>query len=305
MNEVKKRSSRYEEQPYEEKEEKIIEEEEKKHPLLKRIFITIFLIIILLITYSCLIEPKLLKVNEYKVESNIIPTSFNGLKIVQFSDIHYGSTINQKELSKIVTEINNLKPDIIFFTGDLIDKSISSNETIENEIKEELSKLEATLYKYAIYGDEDQDNYKDIMESCDFQVLDNESTLLYYKDNTPILITGYNIIDTSPDYSIINNKVNEIDTTSLYKIVLTHEPNSIDNILEYNPNLILSGHTLGGLIKIPFLKPLFLNNSSYYKEHYQIDNTNIYISNGLGTSGITARFNNIPSINLYRIYKTE
>lgn len=305
MNEIKKRSAKYEELSYEEKEEQIIEEEPKKHPLLKKIFLTILILIILLITYSTVVEPKLLKVNEYKVESNIIPTSFNGLKIVQFSDIHYGSTINQKELSKIVTEINELKPDIIFFTGDLIDKSISSNENIENEIKEELNKLEVSLYKYAIYGDEDQDNYKDIMESCGFEVLDNESTLLYYKDNTPILITGYNIIDTNPDYSIINNQVNEIETSSLYKIVLTHEPNSIDSILEYNPNLILSAHTLGGLIKIPFLNPLFLNNSTYYKEYYQINNTEIYISNGLGTSGITARFNNLPSINLYRIYKTE
>lgn len=291
----------------EHKQEKI--KEKKEHPLLKKILLIIASIIILVILYSTLIGTRIIDINEYKIESNQLPDSFHGIKIVHFSDIHYGTTINKKQLDNIVERINNLKPDIIFFTGDLIDKNIKLDKETTNEIIESLNKLECTLYKYAIYGDEDLNNnsYKDIITKSNFTLLENTSTLLYYKNQTPIEITGYNPIITSPNYTILTDIVEEQDTTNYYKIVLTHEPDSIDKFINYNPNLVLSGHSLGGLINIPFTKPIFLpkNSKKYYEEYYKIKNTELYISNGLGTSGINARLNNHPSINLYRFYKTK
>mgnify|MGYP003298581570 CR=1 FL=1 len=291
----------------EHKQEKI--KEKKEHPLLKKILLIIASIIILVILYSTLIGTRIIDINEYKIESNQLPDSFHGIKIVHFSDIHYGTTINKKQLDNIVEKINNLKPDIIFFTGDLIDKNIKLDKETTNEIIESLNKLECTLYKYAIYGDEDLNNnsYKDIVTKSNFTLLENTSTLLYYKNQTPIEITGYNPIITSPNYTILTDIVEEQDTTNYYKIVLTHEPDSIDKFINYNPNLVLSGHSLGGLINIPFTKPIFLpkNSKKYYEEYYKIKNTELYISNGLGTSGINARLNNHPSINLYRFYKTK
>jgi len=138
-------------------------------------------------------------------------------------------------------------------------------------------------------------------------ILDNESKLLFYKENTPIQITGFNSIETNPNYTLLSNMVDNTDTTNYYKIVLTHEPDSIDNFTLYKPNLVLSGHSLGGLIKIPFLKPLFLqdNSKNYYEDYYNINETKLFVSSGLGTSGINARFNNFPSFNLYRLYKTK
>ncbi len=311
------RSNKYEEKKLKEiKEIKEInidevedEENSKEHPLLKKILIYSLIFIIIFITYCCIVEPSFIDIKEYKVESPTIPDSFHGFKIVHFSDIHYGTTINKNQLDKIVSKINELKPDVIFFTGDLIDKNITTTPEIEEELKSSLSKLECTLYKYAIYGNEDYNNdkYQEIITSADFYLLDNESKLLYYKDITPIEITGYNSIETKPNYTILTNMIDEIDTTNFYKIVLTHEPDSIDNFINYNPNLVLSGHSLGGLIKFPFLKPLFLqdNSKKYYDDYYKINSSDIYISSGLGTSGINARFNNHPSINFYRIYKVK
>lgn len=282
------------------------EEEKKEHPILKKIIITLIIIILSLTIYINLIGTKFIEVKEYKLQTTLLPISFNGLKIVHFSDIHYGTTINSNELKNMVDKINQLKPDIIFFTGDLIDKNIKIDDKTKQEIIDILSKLECKEYKYAIYGDEDysNDNYKEIIEASDFKLLDNESTLLYYKNNTPIQITGYNAIDTSPDYSIINNPINEIETNNLYKIVLVHEPDAYINIKDYNPNLILSGNTLGNLINITGIKNLFMNKNAtkYYEEYYNENNTDIYISTGLGTSNYKIRFNNRPSFNLYRIY---
>ena len=300
------------EEPQEENknEQKPQEKNHKKSQLTPKIIIvSIILIIILLLSYANFIEPKMIVVNEHKINTTLIPNSMNGLKIVHFSDIHYGTTITKKEFDKIINKINEIKPDIIFFTGDLIDKNANISEEEQNNIINALSSLKPNLYKYAIYGDEDVDNkqFKHIIESSGFKLLDNENTLLFYEDNTPIEIVGFNIISNNPNYTILTNYIDNQETTNYYKIVLVHEPDSIDNFINYDSNLILAGDTLGGLIKLPLFKPLFLNEHSqkYYKEYYNINGTDIYISNGLGTSYINARLNNAPSINFYRLNKVE
>jgi len=283
-----------------------IEETPKGHPVLSKILLTLGILLIVFYIYSFIICPNTLKINEYKVASNILPNSFHGLKIVHFADLHYGTTINKKQLDKTIEKINEIKPDIIFFTGDLIDKNIVATEDVQKEIIESLKNLNASLYKYAVIGNEDDNElFNKIMKEVDFKVLNNESTLLYYKDKNPIVITGFNNTDSNPDYSKLNEKIDDIDPTNLYHIVLFHEADSIDNILDYNPNLVLSSGTLGGKIKI--IKPLFLPATAdkYYEEHYKINDTEFYISNGLGTTGVNLRFNNKPSFNFYRLYKEE
>lgn len=289
-------------------EEENIEQTNEEQPKKRyKIFIAIILIIICLFSYISLISTKLVEVHEYKIESSKLPKSFNGLKVVHFSDIHYGTAINEKELSNIVTKINELKPDIVFFTGDLLNANINSDDKTIAIITKNLKKINATLYKYAIIGNDDKkDSYLKIMQDSDFIILNNEAKLLYYHEQTPIMIAGFtNNKDTN--YQILNNNIENIDPQNLYKIVLTHEPDSIDKFINSYPDLILAGHTLGGVIKIPFLKPLFLEQGAqkYYKNYYKINNSEIYISNGLGTSNIDARFNNRPSLNFYRFYSNK
>lgn len=282
------------------------ETETKSHPIIMRIFLTIGFIFILFCIYSFIICPNLLKVREYKIESSLLPDSFDGFKIVQFADIHYGTTINKKQLDKIVNKINELKPDIIFFTGDLIDRNIVPTEEIQKEITDSLSKLKASQYKYAVIGNEDDnETFNKIMEKVNFRILNNETLLLYYKGITPIAISGYNNISSNPSYTNINNPIDDIDISTLYHIVVFHESNATDSILEYNPSLILSSGTLGG--KINLIKPLFLpkTTNKYYNEHYSLNDTDLYVSNGLGTTGVNIRFNNVPSFNFYRLYKEE
>lgn len=300
------RSIKYAKEDLDIKEESVEEEEIKEsNPIFKKILFAMIVIVILFVSYAGVIEPKLLEVKEYKVESSILPDTFHGLKIIQISDINYGTSINKKQLDKIVNQVNDLKPDLIFFTGNLIDKNIVTSDEIVSELVESLRNLKPSLYKYAIYGDVDilNSKYKDIITEADFKLLDNESVLLYYKGVTPIQITGFNSMETNPDYSLLANLVDGQDTTNFYKIVLTHEPDSFDYFKSYKPNLVLSGHSLGGLIQFPFVKPLFLDHgaTNYYKDYYRIDTTDLFVSSGLGTSGINARFNNRPSINLYRL----
>ncbi len=285
------RSDRYEL----EEEQENQEEPKKTFGSYKKIAIIIFVIFLVIFCYARFIEPNFIVIKEYKVEHSLINKNYDGLKIVHISDIRYGTTVNKEKLEQIVKKVNDLNPDIIVFTGNLFDKDTILNDDNYHDIITTLSELKPKLYKYAISSknDNENDNYYDVIDKADFILLDNKTKLLFYKSTTPLVIVGLN--SDNPDYSILDNE----EEKDYYKIVLTHEPDYIDNLS--NGNLILSG-SIGGVINI--INPLFKeeNSTNYYKEHYSFDNKELFVSNGLGTNKYKLRFNNIPSINLYRLY---
>jgi len=129
-------------------------------------------------------------VKEESITYEILPENFHGLKIIQFTDLHYGTTVNTKRLESIVNKINSINPDIILFTGDLVDKHYSLKNNEADEIKGLLNKLNATLGKYATEGNHDKKYFDTIMKDTDFIVLENSYDLIYNECYTPILITG-------------------------------------------------------------------------------------------------------------------
>ena len=112
----------------EEKQKEIIREENRE--LRKKIVLTslkiIFIVIIISISfflYTTYISSKLITVKEERIIDEKIPESFDGLKIIQLSDIHYGSTIFMDDIKELVKMINRRNPDLVVFTGDLINKN--------------------------------------------------------------------------------------------------------------------------------------------------------------------------------------
>ena len=285
------------------------QEEKKKHPIVKLI-IVFFLIITITLLYSRFVETKGLVTKEYKITSSSIQDNFHGFKIVHISDIHYGRTTNKKDLDKMVKEINLLKPDIVVLTGDLVDKDTNLDETIKNEIIESLSLINVTVGKYAISGNHDTkfNEWENIIISSGFKNLNDSYELIYSDGYTPILLAGLssnlkNEIDISERYNKILGYSNNENIKDLYKILLIHEPDYINSIDYSNFNLILAGHSHNGQVRLPFVGGIILPNGAkkYYKEYYKLNNTDLYISSGVGTSGISFRLFNKPSINFYRL----
>lgn len=283
----------------------MIKRKEKKHIMLRVILIIVSLFV-LFILYSIFIGTKGLFVKEYMVSSNI-PDSFDGLKIVHISDIHYNRTFKEKDLKKLVDRVNLINPDIIVLTGDLLDKKIEPSDS-KGLLTKYLKQMNAKLGKYAISGNHDlkYDYYVDILKDSDFKDIDNTYELIYYKDYDPIIIAGLsscfddkNIDDKLEEYKkyIAKNDVK-------YRILLLHEPDTIDNLSE-RFDLILAGHSHNGQVRLPLIGATILPDGAkrYYEEHYTINNTELFISSGLGTSNLPLRFMNHPSINFYRINK--
>lgn len=284
-------------------------EEKKKHPIIK--FITIFILIIAaILLYSRFIATKGLVTKEYKITSSSIQDNFHGFKIVHISDVHYGRTTDKKDLNNMVKEVNLLKPDIVVLTGDLIDRDTKLDDALKGEISEALSSINANVGKYAISGNHDSNfsEWGSIINDSGFKNLNDTYELIYNDGYTPILLTGLssnlnNQVDITERYNKILEYSNNENIKELYKILLIHEPDYINNIDYSNFNLILAGHSHNGQVRLPFIGGIILPNGAkkYYKEHYKINNTDLYISSGIGTSGISFRLFNKPSINFYRL----
>lgn len=284
-------------------------EEKKKHPIIK--FIIIFILIIAaILLYSRFIATKGLATKEYKITSSSIQDNFHGFKIVHISDVHYGRTTDKKDLNNMVKEVNLLKPDIVVLTGDLIDKDTKLDDILKGEISEALNSINANVGKYAISGNHDNNfrEWESIINDGGFKNLNDTYELIYNDGYTPILLAGLssnlnNQIDITERYNKILEYSSNENIKELYKILLIHEPDYINNIDHSNFNLILAGHSHNGQVRLPFIGGIILPNGAkkYYKEHYKINNTDLYISSGIGTSGISFRLFNKPSINFYRL----
>lgn len=277
---------------------------------MKRFIIVLFIIILIIgsgLLYSRFIATKGLKVKEYKVVNSKITDSYHGLKIIHLTDIHYGSTVNEKELNNIVDKVNEIKPDIVVITGDLIDERLSYDKDI---IINCLSKIEAKLGKFAVSGNHDipLDDYNYIIKESGFTSLDNKYELIYSKSNEPIIISGigYSDEDIGIKTEQFDKYISELKTDDIkpiYSILLVHEPDTVDNLDLNKYDLILAGHSHAGQVRLPIIGKLYTPQGAkkYYDEYYKINNTDLYISSGLGTSLYKFRLFNKPSFNFYRI----
>ena len=290
--------------------QKEIIKEQTKEQAKKIIKVTVKILLFILIfgglffSYTTYISTAKIGVREYRVKNNKLPKSYEGLKIIQISDLHYGSTMNLKELKKIVKLSNERKPDIVVFTGDLISTKYKIKPEEKEKITEELKKLTYTLGKYSILGDEDNEDISTIYNQSDFTLLANESDLIYNNESTPILLIGLNSKEKNQN---IENAYNyfkqETHNSNIYTITILHEPDVIDEIT-YNTDLYLAGHSHNGNVQIPFINQpvvLYKNALKYNKEYYKLNNSELYISSGLGTNKIDIRLFCRPSINFFRI----
>ena len=271
----------------------------------------IILMIIGITLYARFIGTMGFDTKEYTIYNNNLPSGFDGIKIVHFSDLHYNRSITSDKVDKIIKEINLINADIVVFTGDLIDKDMNIMDSDYDYLTSAFSKIKSKYGKFAILGNHEYDEMDKVIKvfnNSDFKYLENDYEIIYNEKNEKIFIGGignvsYNLDDIDKTMEYFNSN-SDID----YKVMLVHEPDISDKIVEnYNVSLILAGHSHNGQVRLPIIGALYTppGSKKYYDEHYMIDGTNLYISSGIGVSTINYRFWNRPSINFYRINKDK
>lgn len=279
--------------------------------MIKRVFKFIcFLALsfLLLFGYARFIEPELLilKPLDIKTEKPINPC-----KIVFFTDTHFGEHYNIDHMEAIVKKINDAHPDVVIFGGDLLDNYARDRDSLDLEsLKKQLSKIEAKAGKYAVWGNHDYGGgavriYEDLMISGGFELLDDESHTL---EEYGIKIIGYD--DTLmgwTDPSLYQVK------SDLFNVIVAHEPVVSQYIESKSDNFLLSGHTHGGQITIPFLTVKLLPSDSggFVKGYYSKQelgtaaSLQMYTSSGIGMTRYPFRFLNIPEIVEFNFQKAD
>lgn len=259
-------------------------------------------------SYARYFEPKQLDILKKEIAHPLIPKGFNGAKIIQFSDTHLGFSYSLSQLERLVANLNGFSPDIVIFTGDLIDKPHQYKKA--KSIIPILKNIEAPLGKLAIFGNHDHGGngtniYRSIMEAAGFRILQNESVRIKLIDNSQIIIAG--IDDCILGKPSIQQALPKQSNTT-YTILLAHEPDIATEAAEYNIHLQISGHSHGGQIKIPLYGPLYTPplGEKYFEGLYVVgkNKMQLYVNRGLGTTRLPLRFLSKPELTIFTLRAT-
>jgi predicted MPP superfamily phosphohydrolase len=245
-----------------------------------------------------------------------LPEAFDRLKIVQISDLHSGSFNTSAFFEKAVEKVSSLKPDLIFFTGDLVNNQATEAEPFVSTF----SKLSAPLGVFSILGNHDYGNYgpwpsaeareenfkrlQNVHRDSGWTLLRNESEILK-RGNAELAVVGVENWGSSrhfPKYGDLDKAVESVNETS-FKILLSHDPSHWDAQVKNHPQkfqLTLSGHTHGAQfgIEIPGFKwsPAKYIYKQWAGLYEESDGQKIYVNRGLGFIGYMGRIGIPPEI---------
>ena len=259
------------------------------------------------------------KIHHHKIKFKHLPVSFQGLQIVQISDLHIGNfNYRYKILERAIKLINELKPDLIFFTGDLVNNYAWELRGWHKVFK----KLIAKHGKYAVLGNHDYGDYsqwetekdkqenfeaiKKFFTTIDFKLLLNESDTIE-KNNENIAILGVENWGNPPfkQYGDLK-KASATAENVTFKILLTHDPSHWqEEVVEQTDiALTLSGHTHGMQAAINVGKKQW-SPIKYKFQHwaglYKIGQQYLYVNRGLGWLGFPGRLGMRPEITLIEL----
>lgn len=260
--------------------------------------------IALLGSYSVFIERNIVKINHYQIHLDNLPESFDGYTIAQLTDLHLGTLVTQSFIEGVVKKTNSLKTDLIACTGDYVQAKNTTREI--DQVWPLLSKLKAKDGVYSVLGNHDH-------------WADTERSLYWLKESGQDIRHKSKIITRGSDKLVIGgagdyweDQVN-IDqafahgTDNTCRILLSHNPDSIDTGFRTKISLALCGHTHGGQVRIPFFGAPILpvNNKRYSSGIIATNKTKLFISRGIGWAIYPIRFNCYPEIAVLHLKATQ
>ena len=264
--------------------------------------IVLFIILILWIIWS----NSAIEITQHTISSKSIPKAFDGFKIAQVSDLHnkeYGD--NNQELLDF---IRNEKPDIIVITGDLLDCR-NTDYNVAIQFCKGAAEIAPTYY---ITGNHEAwltelNLLTETLEHWGVTYLANEAVTLN-KDNQSIRLVG--MTDTMFTAVYEEKSFDEVlrqltPECKDYTILLSHKPDLFDTYAANDVDLVLTGHTHGGQIRLPFLGGVYVPDQGFFPKYdagiFTQNQTTMIISRGLGDSVFPFRFNNRPEIILVEL----
>ncbi len=267
---------------------------------------TLIMIVLAVIYYF--LQLNWISVTTHVIHLDDLPKEFDGYKIVQLSDLH-----NQEfgyENERLIERINQIKPDIIVMTGDMLTntREVSTNGDVLIKLVESLNQQypiyyvtgehEEGLYyedrnKYQIDGT--KEDYEEKLSQFGVTVLNDEQVTITRQDAT---INVYGLKEHLSRDIQIDKRLGQSNKEEV-TILLSHRPTYFDDYTKWGADLIFCGDTHGGMIRLPVIGGI-LSAEGFFPEYdgglFRKENSVMVVSRGLGNNPIPLRINNRPEI---------
>ena len=257
--------------------------------------------------YSGEIERHWIEVKPLEIRLQSLPAVFDGMRIAQLSDIHLDEFTEPFLLRHSIDEINRMQPDAVFLTGDYVTYQIAPRKFATRsawQCAEILNELKCTQ-RYAIMGNHDvmlgESLVTEALTANSITVLSN-SYLPLERGSSRIWLAGLEdpvCGRPDPDAAIPGSIRDKPDEPV---IVMCHAPDYADQLAAYpsgkSVGLMLSGHTHGGQVRLPFMGGVGLpaGGRKYVQGWFRVASMQLYVNRGIGTVGVPFRFACPPEI---------
>ena len=259
------------------------------------------------------------RVRKIKLNFPNLPNSFKGYKIIQISDVHSGSFPNPQKLQHAINLINQQNPDVVLFTGDIVNNYAEEFKTfiqLFSQIKAKDGKFSVLgNHDYGLYGtwetpQEQMQNVPSLInyqKESGFEMLRNEHKIIE-KNGEKIYLVGVENWGEPPFPQFGNlDKATKGIPTEMVKILMSHDPTHFDAIVKTHPSniqLTLSGHTHGMQFGIDLGNIKWSPAQYHYKKWadlYQSMDKYLYVNRGFGVIGFNGRVGIYPEITLIEL----
>lgn len=262
--------------------------------------------------YAGEFERHWLEVVHQKVAIRGLPAAFDGVRVAQLSDIHLDEFTEPFLLREAIDEINRARPDYVLLTGDYVTAQVLPKQLTAEaawQCGKLLSRIECKQ-RYAIFGNHDiwagEEHVGEALRANEITVLRNEHLPLE-RNGGRVWLAGLDdpvCGRPDPDRAIptsIRNIVHEP------VILMCHAPDYVDELRAHPTgeavSLVLSGHTHGGQIRLPFIGALSLppGGRKYVEGMFQVGGMQLYVNRGIGSVGVPFRFDCRPEITVFTL----
>lgn len=266
-----------------------------------------------LVAYSGLWDRHHLETVQQTIRLRRLPEAFRGLRIAQISDIHYDEFSEPYFVREVVRRVNALQPDIVVLTGDFV-----TDGPLPRHISARLSYPCAEIlggiqcpHRFASLGNHDTmvgwPMVVDALKIHGIPTLVN-SYLPFERSGSRLWFAG--LRSSLEDYPSLNDAVPGQATSNEPVILLAHEPDYARHVLAHGGvDLMLSGHTHGGQVRLPFLgtpKHMLPKGGRRFVEgHFNLGPLQLYVNRGIGTVKLPVRFLCPPELTLFTLQPAD
>jgi len=245
-----------------------------------------------------------LEVSRISLPVRNLPTGLDGMVACQISDFHLDRQEDLVRLERAVEAINRQHPDLIFLTGDYFSDPESMRRNLSG-FRQRLTALKPRLGVFAIAGNHDHWSsfamIEQALRAAGVKVLANESVRLTLPGGDLTIVGIDDLWSRRAEPSRAFRETVSADCT----IVLAHNPDTAAYLRPFNVGVMLSGHTHGGVVRLPFYGSPFRSILRIGKEFYaglnRYGDFHIYTNRGLGTFWLRVRINCRPEISRFRL----